>query len=327
VGERDLKLIARSAGFVVVGVMVGLTGLGTTASFLGRLNPLFELLSNLRVQYLVLGAVAALLLLLFQSRRLALVAGVLALVNLLYVAPLYLAPPIPPGELATQRYRALLLNVHFRNQSFEEVIDLVQNTEPDLIIFLEATPEWVAALEPLRADYPYVESGGLQPHPGSIVWFSRIEPEAIDIQDFGVPERPVIVAKLKLDEQPLTVIGMHPYPFMAGAVFTAGKRLKQLEGLTEFLQRRTGPVMVLADFNFTPWSPLYQDLLRETGLRDTSRGFGLQPTFPAYYPPLYMPIDYGMVSPEIAVLDHTVGPLVGSDHFPVIVDFAISTQN
>lgn len=325
--ERDFKLIARTAGFAVVGMMVGLAGVGTTAGFLGRLNPFFELLSNFRLQYLVLGTVAALLLLLFQSRRLALAAGVLALVNLLYVAPFFLAPPIPPGELATQRYRALLLNVHFKNQAFEEVINLVQSTKPDLIIFLEATPEWVTALEPLRADYPFVENGGLQPHPGSIALFSRIEPAAVGIYDFGVPERPVIVAELKLDGQSLTVIGMHPYPFMAGAVFTAGKRLKQLEGLTEFLQRRTGPVMVLADFNFTPWSPLYHDLLRETGLRDTSRGFGLQPTFPAYYPPLYMPIDYGMVSPEIAVLDHTVGPPVGSDHFPVIVDFAISTQD
>jgi endonuclease/exonuclease/phosphatase (EEP) superfamily protein YafD len=42
---------------------------------------------------------------------------------------------------------------------------------------------------------------------------------------------------------------------------------------------------------------------------------------------MYMPIDYGMVSPEIVVLDHTVGPPVGSDHLPVIVDFAISAQD
>jgi endonuclease/exonuclease/phosphatase (EEP) superfamily protein YafD len=327
VGERDLKVVARSAGFAILGMMVGLTGVGTTAGFLGRFNPLFELLTNLRLQYLVLGAVAALLLLFYQSRRLALISGLLALVNLFYVAPFYAAPPIPPDELATQPYRALLLNVHFRNQAFDEVISLVQNTQPDFIIFLEATPEWVAALEPLRPDYPFVESGGLQPHPGSIVLFSRIKPEAVDIQDFGVPERPVIVAELMLDGQPLTVIGLHPYPFMAGTVLTADERILQLEGLTEFLQQRSGPAMVLADFNFTPWSPLYHDLLRETGLRDTSRGFGFQPTWPAYYPPMYMPIDYGMVSPEIVVLDHTVGPPVGSDHLPVIVDFAISAQD
>jgi endonuclease/exonuclease/phosphatase (EEP) superfamily protein YafD len=37
-----------------------------------------------------------------------------------------------------------------------------------------------------------------------------------------------------------------------------------------------------------------------------------------------VPIDHCLVSPEITILDRRLGPAVGSDHYPLIVDFIIS---
>jgi len=40
-------------------------------------------------------------------------------------------------------------------------------------------------------------------------------------------------------------------------------------------------------------------------------------------PLLGIPIDHCLVSPEIIVTKRSVGPSVGSDHYPVIIDFSI----
>jgi endonuclease/exonuclease/phosphatase (EEP) superfamily protein YafD len=303
-------------------VITFLVGSGTILSLFGQFHPLLELTTNLRLQYLLLLGIGVLILLVYRNLKLSIIIGALILANLSYVAPLYLAlPPSPSGPLSST-YRALLLNVHYENGVVEDIIRLVRTTNPDIIVFLETTPEWMAGLASLEAEYPFVESS-MRDDPGSIALFSRVPLAQTEIYDFGVPERPVIVAYLRLDKQPLTVVGFHPYPFLAGGMVRAGDRLEQLEGLARFVKVRPTPVIVLADFNFTPWSPLHRKFLRETGLRDAQWGFGVQPTWPAYYPPMFMPIDCAFVSAEIAVLKYEIGPYVGSDHFPVIIDFAI----
>jgi len=37
-------------------------------------------------------------------------------------------------------------------------------------------------------------------------------------------------------------------------------------------------------------------------------------------------IDHCLVSPEIAIRDRHIGPDVGSDHFPVVLDFALAGE-
>ena len=60
-----------------------------------------------------------------------------------------------------------------------------------------------------------------------------------------------------------------------------------------------------------------------TGLRDSSRGMGLQPTWPADIPLLWIPIDHCLYSDGIEIRGRRTGPDVGSDHFPLIVDFEL----
>jgi endonuclease/exonuclease/phosphatase (EEP) superfamily protein YafD len=57
-------------------------------------------------------------------------------------------------------------------------------------------------------------------------------------------------------------------------------------------------------------------------LRDTRAGFGIQASWPTQIPPLGIPLDHCLVSPELVVLDRRLGPAVGSDHRPVILELA-----
>jgi endonuclease/exonuclease/phosphatase family metal-dependent hydrolase len=77
-------------------------------------------------------------------------------------------------------------------------------------------------------------------------------------------------------------------------------------------------VVLLGDLNLTPYSPPFDRLLGDSGLRDVMQGQGWQPTWRAGFWPLALRIDHVLVSSDLCVEDATVGPTVGSDHRPVL---------
>ena len=74
-----------------------------------------------------------------------------------------------------------------------------------------------------------------------------------------------------------------------------------------------------------PWSQPIRDLADDADLRSIYGRFGLAGTWPANAWLLRIPLDNCLVSKEIAVAGRRVGPGIGSDHLPLIVDFALAT--
>lgn len=101
---------------------------------------------------------------------------------------------------------------------------------------------------------------------------------------------------------------------------TEGYRLRAYvwRRLSEVLDGHQGPVLVVGDLNMTARSSLFQWFLHETGLRDSRRGFTLQPTYPVGILSLFMvPIDHILVSNAVLVLNRALGPDIGSYNRPV----------
>jgi endonuclease/exonuclease/phosphatase family metal-dependent hydrolase len=67
----------------------------------------------------------------------------------------------------------------------------------------------------------------------------------------------------------------------------------------------------------------FQAFLHDTGLRDTRRGRGVQPTWPAWLPLAQVPIDHALVSAGVRVHARFVGGRVGSDRLPIVRDFSL----
>jgi len=59
-------------------------------------------------------------------------------------------------------------------------------------------------------------------------------------------------------------------------------------------------------------------------LKDSSLGWGIQPTWPAMFLPLRIPIDHCLVSPDLKIVRRKIGRDIGSDHLPLLVDLGLS---
>ncbi|MEJ2266892.1 MAG: endonuclease/exonuclease/phosphatase family protein [Anaerolineales bacterium] len=293
--------------------------LATAAGFLGRSWWIFDLASHFRAQYFVLLGVSAIVFLLERRYAPGILAATFSLVNLGFLLPFY------RKRTANSRqgkvYRVLLANVLRINQSYDLLRQLVRSSNPDLIALVEISQEWMQALAPIRADYPY-EKCVVRSDDYGLALLSRIPFKDAEIHYFGGAERPSVVACMELDGRQLTVVTTHPPPPKSRA--EAQARNLQFAEIAEYAAGYDSNLMLMGDFNVTPWSPHFRDLLRDGKFNDSRVGFGLQPSWPTGIPFLRIPIDHILVSGRFDVHERKLGPKIGSDHFPVILDFALT---
>jgi endonuclease/exonuclease/phosphatase (EEP) superfamily protein YafD len=117
------------------------------------------------------------------------------------------------------------------------------------------------------------------------------------------------------------LLGVHlHWPMTPGE---ARIRNRQLTRVAAIANATSGPLVVAGDFNVTPWSPHFRRVLATSGLRDCALGQGLGASWPAPATWLGIRIDHCLASAHWRVLDARVGPHLGSDHRPIIVELAL----
>lgn len=317
--EARSRLSRLLRGCVVAGAILAtlLAGIATVAGFFGRDHWRLELLCHFRVQYFLSLATSGGILLLARRWILAAFAVGLAVVNFALIAPLYVGDDAKAG--ATPNLRVLSLNVHFLNRNFQPTLDLIADEQPDVILLLEITPAWVEALKPITMLYPYSEVMASHRTDG-IALYSRYPITDLAVKRVAGVYLPTLIAGLDFPQGRVTVVGTHPASPGSEANFTA--RNAQLAAVAQWVAERAGPIVLIGDLNTTSWSPFFQDLVSNSGLRDTRQGFGVEPTWPWFPLPLRVPIDHCLVSQHFEVISRRVGPNVGSDHRPIMLDLA-----
>ncbi|HRX79194.1 MAG TPA: endonuclease/exonuclease/phosphatase family protein, partial [Pirellulaceae bacterium] len=182
---------------------------------------------------------------------------------------------------------------------------------------------WREAIEELGDDYPFSIYRPRSDNFG-IALLSRhvIRSERVaSLDDSGVP---TIIATVDFHGQPLNVVGTHPLPPIGRR--RAALRDQHLARLGEVVLQLPHPTIVLGDLNVTSWSPCFRDLLKQSDLQDSRLGFGVQPTWPSNSWLLRIPIDHALVSRDLIVTERFVGPDIGSDHRPIVVEFARASR-
>ncbi len=298
--------------------------IGTVCSVFGRWGWPFELATHFRVQYL---AVLAASLVVFVSQRHsseAVVAGMCVLVNVWPIRPLYgHTNTRTPASGSGRRLRLMCANVQVSNQSatsYEAMRAFIRAEQPDLIVAIEMTPPWydlVTSLNDWRPVAVVTPWSGLF----AIGIFSRLPLDHVETLSSADRSFPAAMAQVRVAGRRVTLIGAHP----RAPVTPRRLRLRdhQFHQLAEAVKAQPDLVIMVGDLNITSWSPAFGDLVRETGLCDSREGFGIQPSWPVWGPPFRIPIDHCLVSSGIAVHNRRLGPSVGSDHFPVLIDLSI----
>lgn len=299
-------------------VITALTAVPALGGFFARWNWHFELASHFRAQYCLAFLIGMILLLAARRFRIATAAAALLAVHVALLWPFY--RPAVSESSGAGTLRIVSLNIHSVNRQEAAVLGMIRETSPDVAVFLEVSEHWGRVLSQLEDEWPHSLTDARHGNFG-IAIYSRV-PLVRQRIEFLSESCPAILATIEPGGVPLTICGAHPYPPMgAGA---SAMRDRQLQTLAKLVAAEPGDRIVVGDFNCTSWSPAFGDLVQKTGLLDSRLGQGVQPSWPTFLPALLrIPIDHCLVSPEVRVRHRRIGPDVGSDHLPVIVDLAL----
>jgi len=247
-----------------------------------------------------------------------------------WVGPYLPGAPLAVRSCATSesdhnRIALLTTNVLQTSRGAHRLLDLINHTNPDLILAVEVDVWWTDRLKDgLRSRYAYNICYPLSNEYG-LALFSRlelVEPEVRFILDEAIPS---IRTKVRLRSGALvTVYGVHPRP----PAIQQNSTERDIELLRVGLEIKAHkkPAIVLGDLNDVAWSPTTLNLMRAGDLVDPRRGRGFYNTYPANWPGFRYPLDYVFCTRHFKICAMKVLPDFGSDHLPLIAELTLESN-
>ncbi len=306
--ERMIENLGRIALIATV-----LAAFGTHAWWLDGLT-------HFRMQYVVV-LILSLAWWLRRYKLLWIVLGMIGLVwNASYILSLY------RGEVqkgTTQNYfTVMVFNIRSENTRYEKVLDYLKNSKADVFVIQEINERWMEKLEPWaktmlgRIELPQDDNFG-------IAIYSRYPLEQTHVDPLTENTTPSLEGQFWFDGIQVHLLAVHPIP--PGGHSNWKLRNRQLDAIAAWSVGQNNNAVVAGDLNVTPWSPFFDRLLRKGRLLHARKGFGLNPTWPALLPPLWVPLDTVLVQNNLEIVQVERGPALGSDHFPFLV--TLQTRN
>lgn len=300
-----------------------LTCMATLMGFAGQFGWVLDLAAHFRVQYTMVLGLGALSAAVRRKRGWAIIFAGFALLNMALLMPRLL----PGVEVAISDdepvFRGLVANINSEHRYPDAIRRVITDEDPDFILLLEITPWMLEQLADLADGYPYWVAEPREDNFGMAL-FSRQPLLKTEILRFGPIKLPSILAELPSGEQRFTLLGTHPTPPVSAEL--ARYRDEQLAMLAQRARQTDQPLLLLGDLNLSPWSVVFRQLLTNAGLQDSANGRGIQPTWPAGWPLLWIPIDHALFSRGIQIQRRAVGADLGSDHYPVLVEFQVARR-
>jgi endonuclease/exonuclease/phosphatase (EEP) superfamily protein YafD len=324
--------------------LVALAALGlvtsTTLGFFGPFHWFLELFEHFRVQYLALLVPVGLYLVLARRWLVGGVALGAATLNALLLAPLFgLMPALWRSEVehvavdevhVRERLRVMTFNVNGHNRDTAAILAQIEAADADVVLILEAQEplrEVLARIEARDGDGAesaggYTIFGPTRADLFGVLLLTRLPVVDWQVHELGPEGVPALEAHLEWSGGEMVFFGVHTHPPRSATLATL--RNTEIEEIAAWARdHRDELVIVLGDFNATPWSSAMGSLRETTGLRDVTIGGGLNPTWSPGIWPLRIPIDHALVSPRLFPLSRRVGDFAGSDHRPLVFDLAI----
>ncbi len=282
-----------------------------------------DLFANFRWQYLIASILIAAWAIWLRQRRILALSLPTLLLNVLLIGQLAWHPEVDRASVAHDfSLRVVSLNVHQSNTDKQAVLDYLLGTDADVLFLMEVDEPWIAALAALQVKYPHQVVQARDDNFG-VALFSRLPWQQAGIISLGQAGLPSIEMRLSHQGRELVLIGTHTLPPMGRR--WARLRNGQLADLAEHVRQISDPVLVVGDFNATPWS---------TGLRRATAGtLGYRSLAAPWRPTwqarsiLAIPIDHVLATAPLVITTRAVGPEVGSDHRPLEISVGMESAS
>ena len=255
-------------------------------------------------------------------------------------------PYLPIGTPATAESQGSTLkvvsaNVWYRNDGYEAAVHYLESTDADVIALIEVTPQWLTALQPLYAQYPYRIDCMQSTPPCEMLLLSKLPFARAYAGRIDGRAPTVAWGEIAFQGRSITVAATHfAWPMRAamdsdrviaagalGPAFAAAYPLEQSAQAANVAQylKTLGPDLVLmGDFNSVPWSRTQETLRAATGLQNAGP---MVPTWPSWQPAwIRLPIDQIMTRGALTRLTFKSGYYIGSDHLPVEAEIAVEPK-
>ncbi len=307
---------------IVVAVPGVALAIVTLVAFGGRWVWWLDTLANFRPQYvpglLFLGVV----LMAGRWRRTGTAVLLVAAVNLVVVLPLFVGSPGPP-TFGAPTVRVMTFNLLSTNQSYGDLVAYLETVAPDLVLLHEASRPWEVAMEAASLGYEMIRARSDDLIFGTLVLVRGSDIEFVS-HGFAFADPRAIEVTFRPRGWPVPIRALSSHPVAPTDRERAAIRDQQLEFAAGWAADQEGPYIVAGDLNATPWSWSFRNLVSAGNLRNSQVGFGFQATYSAEWHHLRrIPIDHVLHSEALGVRDRRLGPTLGSDHFPVVVDLEL----
>ncbi len=224
------------------------------------------------------------------------------------------------------RIKIINSNVLTTNRKADKLLSLIQKNKPDIVVLLETDQWWEDQMSPLEPDYPHSLRCPLDNLYGMHV-YSRLPLHDAEIQFLVADDIPSMHFRAELASGEQVVMHcLHPMPPSPTEADESTDRDGELIAVGHTAAKATYPTIVTGDLNDVAWSRTTRLFMKVSGLLDPRRGRGMYNTFHASYPFLRWPLDHVFHSKHFTLIDLHRLEFMGSDHFPIMVELALTPQ-
>ena len=234
----------------------------------------------------------------------------------LWKKEVYSAQNVP--ESKNRRLKIMVSNVLTPNERKQDLVDLVEQKRPDILITLESDQKWQQALSAIEPDYPYSVKVPLDNLYGMHL-YSKLELIDPKVKYLMIDDIPSIHTQIKLQcGRVIWLYCLHPMPPSPTEADKSTTRDAELLMVGHHIKESGQTAILAGDLNDVAWSQTTRRFQRISGLLDPRIGRHFINTFHVKYPFLRWALDHLFHSACFTVVNIERLPSIGSDHFPMM---------
>lgn len=315
----------------ITGVVLCILIVTSLFGLLARTAWLADLFANLRVQQVIALLVAVAITVAFRRWRWLVVQAILLAIHLPWFLSAWTgAASVLPSD--SPDLVVMVANVLTKNRNHDAIANQIKAADADVVAILElGTPLHNRLEKELATTYPHRVTDPQDRGNFGIAVYSKFPLSDTKQFSLNIDSIRSIGTTVTKDSKAYRIIATHPLPPMGRRGYN--NRNGHLQKLSKRIDdyRKINPdqpMIVVGDFNLTPWSPIFSDLESSTGLKRAGRGLGMTPTWYALtengeaFFPMGLILDHVLISDDLKCLSQKIGESMGSDHRSVRVELS-----